>query len=227
MECALWLGRKKVFSAKDIADNLDIASLRGYFLAGSLIPWLETNGGADYAAELSRIPLDAPDLNDKIAAVFGSKKPKKAGFAFGAGACPAAVRGGGSSFSAGSFPSSFPKGSFTVGSFALVLGSFGAGSFGSYRGIGSYKGFGSGMHEWEWEWLVRRGSFSYGSGGSFRGLGSAGSFKGLGSGIAAELASGSYRGVPVCMSSDEYDRIMYETLAKCPLNRFGYGIHNI
>lgn len=223
MQCALWLGRKKIFSAKEIKENLDIASLRGYFLAGSLIPWLEANGGEDYAAELSRISIDSPDLNERIASVFGNKKQKIPVIRFENGARYTAVKCTNSSFYAGSFPkSSFPAGSFQGGSFTLLLG--------SYRGIGSYKGFGSGIHEWEWEWLVRRGSFARGSGGSFNNLGSFGSFRVFsvpGSGLAAELASGSYRGVPVFMSSDEYDRIMYETLAKCPLNRFGYGIHNI
>jgi hypothetical protein len=27
------------------------------------------------------------------------------------------------------------------------------------------------------------------------------------------------------ITADEYDRIMYECLRKCPLNCYGYGIH--
>ena len=87
------------------------------------------------------------------------------------------------------------RGSFR-GSFGL-LGSLGSlGSFGSYR-------FGSGSYL-----LGSFGSFPW---GSFSGSFGAGSFGGFGSGGF--------------ITADEYDRIMYECLRKCPLDCYGYGIH--
>ena len=111
-------------------------------------------------------------------------------------------------------------------------------AYGSYgSAVGSYGGFR--LWEWEWEWRFgsfagsfrncswRGGSFAGGSflGGSF-GLGSfsgwlgsfAGSF-GWGS-FAFSMANGS-----CFITADEYDRIMYLTLRRCPLDCFGYGIH--
>ena len=73
MNCALWLNKHKIYSAVEIADNLDIAALRGYFLAGSLVEWLCENGGAEYAKKLSRISPDDSRLNEKLAEVFGGK----------------------------------------------------------------------------------------------------------------------------------------------------------
>ncbi len=71
MDCSLWLNRKKIDSAAQIPDNLDVASLRGYFLAGSLIEWLKEHGGKRYAAKLAKLSYDDPSLNEKIAAIFG------------------------------------------------------------------------------------------------------------------------------------------------------------
>ena len=72
MNCALWLNKRKICSAAEIPQNLDIASLRGYLIAGSLLDWLDTNGGKEFADKLREVPLDSPDLNDKIAEVFGN-----------------------------------------------------------------------------------------------------------------------------------------------------------
>lgn len=247
MNCALWLNKKKIFSADEISDNLDIASLRGYFLGGSLVSWLRENGGADYADRLADIPENAADLNQRLMEIFGSRQAGR-----NAGDMPASVFDGACADMAfdgycGSFaPASFRFGSgAALGSFVFKLGSFRAGSGihrweqqfirGSFTTsfVTSYKGFGSGgFHEWEWEWEWhrRKGSFtSFGLFGSFKpgsgarwaipeklyAFGNSGSF--------FSMAPGSFR----MLSSDEYDMIMYATLKKCPLDRYGYGIHNI
>ncbi len=157
-----------------------------------------------------------------------------------------------SSFSSfGSFGSfgSFSLGSLTYG-FSGVFGSFTTGSYssGSY---GSYGSFFSRFLMWEWEWEWRFGGSYTGSfGGSFRRLdfgsyGLYGSYSLYGSyglygsyrfgsylfGSAAYLA-GSFKGFGSSgwqgwqgMTPEEYDRIMYECLRRCPLDCFGYGIH--
>lgn len=238
MNCALWLNKKKVFSAKDISENFDLAALRGYYLAGSLVPWLRANGGAELADRLADIPENAPDLNDRISEIFGKTEKPSSRFAKCAPLFTAPSRSGSGSFGGSFSPVTFYFGSGgSLGSFTLgkVFGSF---SLGSYS-LGSYRiGSGVHFHEWEWEWFFRRGSFSGGSFSttSYKGFGGSGEFFFAGSfrpwNFSTELLSpeifGSFSGSACYMlSSDEYDRIMYATLRKCPLDRFGYGIHNI
>ena len=278
MNCALWLNKQKVQHASKIPENLDVASLRGYFLAGSLIEWLRENGGEEYAEKLSKISADDPELNKKIAEIFGGKplrsKPMRTASDKPSGQSPSHTPDApGSAVSSYRMPSSRALGSVhyengfgSLGSFSYLqlssfrefwnyLQNFGISSFGSFR-IGSYsqwewlfalfgRGYGSfnigsfsSFHEWEWEWLFRLftgsggGSFSMSSFGSFymrfwRGLfGNFGSFSGLGSfnGSAGSIAFADPPQFPVL---DEYDRIMLETLMRCPLDRFGYGVHNI
>ncbi len=279
MNCALWLNRRKIRRASEIPENLDIASLaslRGYFLAGSLSEWLLENGGERYAKRLKRLSPDDPDLNEKLAAVFGGKAD------FGKALSPAPREGvqaqtpspAPSSFT-GSFPSSFtPRNSFRFtefgsGSFSYeMLTSFGYGGgfweflrkfglFGSFS-LTSWS-FGSlgKFHEWEWEWLFelykrwQGGSFmfttwTFGSfqkwewewllrlygGGSFVSTSFSSFTAGFGSfdvfGILGKnLGSFELRKFLENLNLDEYDRIMFETLMMCPLDRFGYGIHNI
>ena len=73
------------------------------------------------------------------------------------------------------------------------------------------------------------GSYRFGSGGSFlgsfRGLGSFSGSWNSGSFGSFQGAYGSFGGSWAFMTGDEYDRIMYECLKKCPLNCYGYGIH--
>lgn len=246
MDCAIWLGRKKIFSADDIADNFDIAAIRGYFLGGSLINWLESHGGEMYINALNALDPKAPALNDRLTEIFIQKKCevpvhksdeqlitvvdmlKSGGAVSGSGVC------------------SYNAGSYKLGSFAFGFGSFTTGSFRS----GSFRS-GSFGRTWQWEWEWRFGSFRGGSfrfgntsfGGSYR-LGSfnfgsfaSGSYR-LGSfdwsrfgSLPIGMLPSSYRGVPLGsfrpMTADEYDEIMYRCLNMCPLNRFGYGIHNI
>lgn len=241
MECALWLNRRKIHDAAEIPQNLDIASLRGYLLAGSLVEWLNEHGGSDYASALAEVPLDSPDLNSRISEIFGGAPIKGKPLNGASAAAPAPVgdwRG-----SAHGLVCSF-RGSFN-GSFVGLLGSFGSSS-GSYGGfgniwnlLGSFGSFyltsGIGFHEWEWEWLFgfggSFGSFSFTSGryesvlenlltqlkfGSFSSFGSFWDFP--------WEQFGSYQGFPIL---DEYDLILLQTLLNCPLDRYGYGIHAI
>lgn len=227
MDCALWLNRRKVYSAKEIRENFDAASLFGYFAAGSLVEWLREHGGADYADKLERLSPDDPDIIVKIAAVFDGKS---VGYKTLGGAdkgASGAVSGGGQCSFRGKIGSA---GALS----ALKNGSFGVGS-------GSFA-FGSGFYEWEWEWerlfgSFSKGSFTFGSGyaawlallkkyGSF-GMGSFGSFS---FDLFGEVKNGSFIGrkLPDFLANlDEYDRIMLISLYGCPLNQFGYGIHNI
>lgn len=235
MDCCLWLNRKKISSAAEIIDNFDLAAVRGYFLGGSLSEWLREHGGTVYADRLDKLrtldPQD-PQLNDRLAEVFGVN----------AGAvtevfCGNVPNYGGSrcgsfgSFSGGSWCGS---GSFNFGSYGVFQGSgLGIGS-GGLTALGSYR---FSLWEWEWEWrFAGRGSFR----GSFGSLGSFGSYR-FGSGsyllgsfgsfpwgsFSGSFGAGSFGGFGSggFITADEYDRIMYECLRKCPLNCYGYGIH--
>lgn len=240
MECALWLNRRKVFSADEIKDNLDAASLFGYFAAGSLAEWLRCHGGADFAEKLELLSPDDPDILAKIAAVFGGEP---AGYKALGGASDTAAS---ETVSDGLFGSGGSLGSFgAVGSF----GAFGSGKFGFFGNFGSFKGGsfrgGSGFYEWEWEWerlfgSFGAGSFAFSSGyaallallkkyGSFGSFG-AGGFGSFSLNLLGEVKNGSFVGrkLPDFLANlDEYDRIMLISLYGCPLNQFGYGIHNI
>ncbi len=260
MDCSLWFGRCRVNNASEIAEHFDMAALRGYFLGGSLSVWLREHGGEEQAAQVDLLDPADPELDSRLARIFGQFVPEKQELFCGG---PAAVHGsadgcsgsggsfgGGSFYQGGSFPlgGSFGlSGSFGSGSFGGSLGSFAGGSFGSYSLGGNFR-----LWEWEWEWRFggsfRGGSFrggSFGGGsfgvGSFAGLfgsfgyGSFGSYSGGGSygGYGSYSGYGSYCGYfpggsfqnGFFISSDEYDRIMYEHLRRCPLNCFGYGIH--
>ena len=238
MDCALWLNRRKVFSASEISDNLDTASLLGYFAAGSLVEWLYEHGGEEYAKKLEKLSPADNDIRGKIEAVFKGKPV--AYRSLGSESAAKCASGGISccSYRPSSMPSSM-RGSFRFVSGSFVLSSFlkkirtSSGSFYNFVGsvyLGSFL-FGSGFHEWEWEWEKFFGSFNFGSFsfGSFRfgsfkfGSFNFGSFRGNGSFGAANLPE-----LPEFLRNlDEYDRIMLLSLYGCPLNQFGYGIHNI
>lgn len=270
MNCALWLNKRKVRRASEIRDNLDVAALRGYFLAGSLVEWLCENGGKKYAEKLSGLSPADPELNDKIAGIFGGKPVGSKSLRNTSEevteqhiVCGQSISSAVSSYqfpSSGSFrfeeygsgvTGSFGSFSYSqLSSFREFLRLYGTSSFGSFS-LGSYsqwewlfrwfwQGYGSfyfgsfsSFHEWEWEWLFRlfftgSGSFSLSSSsfGSYNRLslfGFLSSFTGFGS-------FGSFNAFPDLSNfpvMDEYDRIMLETLMRCPLDRFGYGIHNI
>ncbi|MGN0640420.1 MAG: pentapeptide repeat-containing protein [Oscillospiraceae bacterium] len=268
MDCALWLNRRKVFSASEISDNLDTASLLGYFAAGSLVEWLYEHGGEEYAKKLEKLSPADKDIREKIEQVFKGKPVAYRTLGSESAAKCASVGISCSSYRPSSIPSSM-RGSFRLGSGgSFVLSSFlksfrtGSGKSGSfYNYVGSfYLGsflFGSGFHEWEWEWEWEKffgsffkTSFRFGSGlsarlaflrsfGSFNfGSFSFGSYR-FGSFDFGSFNFGSFRGngsfgvenlpelPPFLQNLDEYDRIMLLSLYGCPLNQFGYGIHNI
>lgn len=212
MDCSLWFGRCRVNSASEIAEHFDMASLRGYFLGGSLEEWLREHGGEEQADRVSVLDPKDPALDSRLAEIFGQAAAEKNEVFRGDGALSAASAG---SYSGGSGAAGY--GSYLVGgSYAAGYGSYGSavGSFGGFR-----------LWEWEWEW--RFGSFAGGSflSGSF-GFGSFGSWLGSFAGsfgwgsFAFPMANGSR-----FITADEYDRIMYLTLRRCPLDCFGYGIH--
>ena len=239
LDCCLWLNRKKISNAAEIIDTFDLAAVRGYFLGGSLSEWLREHGGTVYADRLDKLrtldPQD-PQLNDRLAEVFGvSARAVTEVFCGNApdnGAC-AGNNGGSRCGSFGSFSGGFRggSGSFNFGSYGVFQGSgLGIGS-GGLTALGSYR---FSLWEWEWEWrFAGRGSFrgSFGSLGSYRFgsgsylLGSFGSFP-WGS-FSGSFGAGSFGGFGSggSITADEYDRIMYECLRKCPLNCYGYGIH--
>lgn len=310
MDCALWLNRKKICSAAEIPENLDVASLRGYFLAGSLIPWLNEHGGARYAKRLAALSHDDPHLNEKIARIFGGAARDSAPYKTLDGVAAADFFGGGaavgtssfygslSSFNIGNFGNFGSRGSYNYSaltSFGSYLALFSSGKFGSLElqsllyGFGSGFGLGSGVissltsfgfHEWEWEWLWRyligssftttsAGSFTFGWEWLWKLLGGSSFFAAATSGISASSGwSGNYGSFALgwawlwkllggssfaptgfnwnfgsfdfgsfdfnsfCAANlplglDEYDLILLKTLAGCPLDRYGYGIHNI
>ena len=225
MDCCLWLNRKKISSAAEIIDNFDLAAVRGYFLGGRLSEWLREHGGTVYADRLDKLrtldPQD-PQLNDRLAEVFGVS----AGAVTEVFCGNAPDNGGSRCGSFGSFSGGFRggSGSFNFGSYGVFQGSgLGIGS-GGLTALGSYR---FSLWEWEWEWrFVGRGSFR-GSFGSLGSLGSFGSYR-FGSGsFSGSFGAGSFGGFGSggFITADEYDRIMYECLRKCPLDCYGYGIH--
>lgn len=172
MDCAIWLNRRKIFSADEISANFDIAAIRGYFLGGSLIKWLDSHGGKEYARLLEKLSPSDPALNDRLTEIFTQKKcdipVHKADeqlimtINLLKGGSPATI-GSAQGVNAGS-------GSYAAGSFApLGYGSFGAGSAGYMLNYGSFRSgsfaFGSFNRSWEWEWEWYLGSFrrNYGS----------------------------------------------------------------
>lgn len=214
MDCAIWLNRRKIFSADEIPANFDIAAIRGYFLGGSLIKWLAANGGQAYAEALSAVDPADPSLNDRLTEIFIQKK------------CEAPVhkadeqliravdvmRGVPATAASGSYSGISSgmtgNGSYNFGWFGgfgssrsgqgiYLLGSF---SYGSYRtgsfNYGSYQLGSFVRRTWQWEWEWRYGSFRTGSfrAGSFGGAGSyRNSIGSFGYGSFA-YGFGSYRG---------------------------------
>lgn len=205
MDCAIWLNRRKIFSADEIPANFDIAAIRGYFLGGSLISWLAANGGQAYIGALEALDPRDPSLNDRLTDIFIGKKCSepvhKADDALiyaidsmkGATAAPTGSADGSYSFGwfggFGSYRYGFAEySSFSLGSFSRFFGtgSFGYGSFGSFN-YGSYQLGSFARRTWQWEWEWRYGSFrsgsyrsigSFGYGGSYKGISGYGSFSG-------------------------------------------------
>ena len=270
MNCALWLNRKKIFDASEIAENADIGALRGYFLAGSLVPWLRGHNGGEYADALEKLPYDAPDLNERLVKIVTGKNSRKVPAKTLGGTDPTDPQTNAARTFSGNVYASFPTSYGVLSSYSPTsyefsgysissynFSSYSAGSGGSYTatytaGSGSFflTSWTYWLHEWEWEfWLALGrgwGSFSvtsFGSGvsqgwewlakllsgygyGSFS-FGSFGSFGHISFGEYGSFCFSPEQLLEKLAELDEYDRIMLETLALCPLDRYGYGIHMI
>lgn len=247
MNCALWLNKKKITTAPEIPENLDIAALRGYFLGGSLVEWLSEHGGEDYAEKLSLLKPDDPELPDKIAVIFGGTPAALKRFGDGRHDFDSVCQTPCSFDVCGSF-GAVSSGTAVCSYYGSGYGSLNLENFGSFFANsyfwGSFSEFAQFMWEWEWEFKrLLSGSFGFGSYefgsfslferlfGNFRNFGSFGfgSFGSFGSFGGSENISAD----PLVMLAnklpelDEYDIIMLKTLLECPLDRFGYGIHNI
>ena len=130
MNYCLWLNGIKVNTAKEIETNFDLASIRGYFLAGTLLPWLYHNQGREYAVRLATTSLDDPLLNVRICLAFNQSLDKIS---------PHKCEENSDTHQDTTFP--LPT---SLGSYAL-FGSYNRGSFGSFlKGSfsGSYSSFG-------------------------------------------------------------------------------------
>lgn len=237
MDCCLWFNRCRISDAAEIAENFDIAALRGYFLGGRLVEWLREHGGEAFADKLEKLDPASADLDVRLSRIFGKEPPNHREVFCGISAAERGVHNAGSFAGSGAVSSYYAAGSGIYGSF--LSGSY-SGSFLS----GSYSGSGSGsfrkfrLWEWEWEWRFggsfrgsfRGGSFAFGSYVFGSGAYLLGSFSGS---FGSFTAKGSFGGAygSFCgwngMTAEEYDRIMYECLCKCPLDCFGYGIHII
>ena len=199
MRFCLWLCGNKVSRASQIKDSFDLPALKGYLLGGSLIKWLEENGGKNAAKKLKKIDYSG-NVEEQLEKAFGVKSSFSLDYAprFSI-VTPASVCG--KSCSSGSFKAadSFFGEEREIGSFGV--GSFGTGSF--Y--VGSF----------------RAGSFEIGSfnAGSFR----VGSF--TAGGFTAD-ANGSFTYAKASLTQKEYKETIF-ILSTYPLNKYGYGIHLI
>lgn len=188
MDCALWLNRKKVFSAEEISGNLDLAALCGYFTAGSLIEWLDGHNGKEYAEKLSFISPKDPLLKEKIAEIFGGQPVSYK--TFGEGEEVQTLVKNDNVVSSGSYPRFENISSKYLNSSHFALNEFGSAvvnsrlfesyNFSSYSfksfllniGFNSYS-FSSWLnssfwYEWEWEWIFGSFGFTSYSYNSFR-----------------------------------------------------------
>ncbi len=199
MKFCLWLCGNKVSRASQIKDSFDLPALKGYLLGGSLIKWLEENGGKTAAKKLGKIDYSG-NIEEQLEKVFGVKSSFPLDYAprfpmvtptsvCGKSCCNGSFKAADNLFSVERESSSFGAGSFDIGSFSV--GSFSAGSF-------------------------EIGSFSV---GSFQ----VGSF--TAGGFTAD-AKGSFTYTKAPLTQKEYKEAVF-ILSTYPLNRYGYGIHLI
>ncbi|MCH5325442.1 MAG: hypothetical protein J1E39_09555 [Eubacterium sp.] len=232
----LWINGVKVSDVKGITDNFNISDVRGYFLGGSLIPWLESRGEYDKAYALRGIPTNVnPDkaLYDIFNNVY--EQP-----VYHQGVSPVPTNtvmssGGSYNLPSSLTGSSFQAGSFTTNSFSA--NSFTANSFttGSYRfEIGSYR-VSSGTYQYEFEFEL--GSYVGGSFAQYLTSFNLGSFN-FGSYMSGSFNWESFVPSSFTLGSFTYDDFIIngqfhpaapilKSLSSEPLNRFGYGIHII
>lgn len=199
----LWLNSKKIYNASEIKDNFDLKSLRGYLLGGSLINWLKCNFGEDIAEYLNNVFIPESGNVDEILE-----------YAFGIRKNPPAINNEtvnsnleyrflNTDYNHSSFSQRFSSG-MTSG----IAGSYNI--FGSYK-TGSFLYFGSGYGSNNIGlWIFVKGSGFYYTGSRIYTAGSDNSLY-LKSFV-------DYMNIPVEIISN---------IEKCPLNKYGYGIHLI
>lgn len=208
MKCALWLNGKKVFKAQEIVDNFDISAIRGYFLGGCLYDWLVDNEGEKYIDKILNLSHSDEKLNERLMEIFGQNIQEIN--------LHKHTENKPNNNTVTSSPTSFYSTSYN--SF-FVFGSFIYGSF-------SY-----GSHQFEYEFEFERGSFgSYRLGsfyiGSFKPSSFITSFDFLSSFYKYNISS-FFNNTSYFISDDKYDDLVRLSFELCPLNMFGYGIHNI
>ncbi len=204
----LWINGVKVYDARGITDNFSIADVRGYYMAGSLIPWLIAHGEYEIADALRSIPAgDDPDRH--LFDIFNNTYVRP-NYHQG-------EKGSGAPVSQGSFNAggSYPLSSGIFSSGAAYLTSF---SQTSYR-------VSSGMHEYEFEF--ERGSFRSRSFNisSYRAFLSSCVFSSYIGTLPSSFIWGSFT-VQELFNTDPVS-VVLKNFTSEPLNRYGYGIHII
>lgn len=210
----LWINGVKVYDAKGITDNFSIADVRGYYMAGSLIPWLIAHGEYEIADALRSIPAgDDPDRH--LFDIFNNTyvRPNYHQGEKGSGGAPS-VQG---SFTAGG---SYPLSSGMLSSGIITSGAAYLTSFrqSSYR-------VSSGMHVYEFEF--ERGSFRSKSFNisSYRAFLSSYVFSSYIGTLPSSFVWGSFTAQEL-FNTDPVS-VVLKNFTSEPLNRYGYGIHII
>ncbi len=208
----LWINGVKVYDVNGITDNFNITDVRGYYLGGSLIPWLESREEYEKAAMLKSIPSDA-DVDRVLYEIFDRRyaapnyhrstaadknPPRDAYRSFNGSMKSSSLTVNGSRIS----------GSYNIGSFTL-------GSFGSFR-------FFTGSYRYEYEYEYEFGSYFKGSFAKYLSSFNISSFF-LGSFLSGSFTYDDF------LINGKFDLAapVIKNLSSEPLNRFGYGIHII
>lgn len=196
----LWLNNKKIYNASEIKNNFDLKSLRGYFLGGSLINWLIRNSGDDIAEYLNNVLIpESGNVDGILEYAFGIR-----------GNLPVIAdetinvlvnnEFSNKKYEFSSFPHSFSlRLTSGISSVYSIFGSYKAGSF-----LYLSSGFG-GSFTGSWIFIKSSG-FQYTSSGTLKNINSFSSNTDTDFYIPSEVKS---------------------NIEKCPLNKYGYGIHLI
>ncbi len=219
MNCCLWLNSKKVRNADEIISNFDLASLRGYFLGGSLIKWLNANGGTIYAEKLNQISA-VDNINEGICYAFGmNSKPNIVKHE--TKEIISVTKPISSSFNS-QIPNLFTSGSYLY-TRLMSIGSGGLWNYASSGGLWNYASSGG-----LWNYASSGGLWNYASsGGLWNYAGSGGLWNYVGSGSYSFLFGFGSNGSGVGSFTEEDINRTEQLMILCPLNRYGYGIHLI
>lgn len=205
----LWINGVKVYDAKGITDNFSIADVRGYYMAGSLIPWLIAHGEYETADALRSIPA-GEDPDRHLFDIFNNTYVRPNYHVGKKGSEGAVVSQG--SFNAGS--------SYSLSSGIITSGAAYSTSFKqtSYR-------VSSRMYEYEFEFELgsfRARSFNI---SSFRAFLSSYVFSSYIGAFPSSFAWGSFS-MQELFNTDPVS-VVLKNFTSEPLNRYGYGIHII